>query len=62
MTVVFIIITIPCGTRRGIAHAPGLFPNWKCSVGKRLSLGSRHDLANELSQSSLPILCPNVAM
>lgn len=58
----FFIVTAPCCTRRDTAHAPALFPNWKRSVGKRLSLGSRHDLADELSQSSLPILSPNVAM
>lgn len=57
----FLIITAPVALDE-ILPMPGFVPNWNRSVGKRLSLGSRHDLADELSQSSLPILSPDVAM
>lgn len=59
----FLIITAPCCTRPRCTHAPALFHNWNRSVGKRLSHRfEARPCRWAFSQSSLPILSPDVAM
>ena len=58
----FLITTLSSCLRWNVTHPPGMFPNWKCPIGKRLSPGSRPCLANKLAQSFLPIPSPNMAM